>query len=402
MLGPILQARPRVRSALLDYKGFQGEVWAIAEGTPVFAGFGWRRDGHPLMIGDRPMKLHTPLMNVRTDMITAKLIETPWLSFINYMSMVASKAARVVEAAKGKPVLEFGQRRTHPEAAVDASWAAYVAGCTATSNMEAWYRFAIPAVGTMDHFMVMAGERDGLSKAESEFLAFSDFYTTFPNDAILLVDTYNVAQGIDNAVRATNGKLKGIRLDSNVTHHNVEQAKAQLRLLGAPDAQVFVSDGLDEFKVDALCDVADGFGVGENIVCSPDSAVGIGAVAKLTRNGYGRAVMKISAGSEKMTLPGDIQVYRHHDYDYLALMEEPVTSGVPLLEKVWDEGGARYTPGATAVTAARATLKAELASLPEEIKMLGPCTARRLVVSDALAELIEKTAAQEGSRHEPR
>src|SRR5262249_40391273 len=127
-LGPALRARPAVRSALEAIDGFEGEIDALPEGTLAFAGPATRTDGKPLEIGGARLVIYTPLLRVKTDMVRAKLIETPWLGYVNHMSMVASKAARVVQAARGKTVLEFGQRRTHPAAALDASYAAYVAG----------------------------------------------------------------------------------------------------------------------------------------------------------------------------------------------------------------------------------------------------------------------------------
>jgi nicotinate phosphoribosyltransferase len=131
LVGPALAARPRIIDALRAIDGFDGDIDAVAEGTLAFAGPGVRTDGQPLRIADAQLQLYTPLMQVRTDMVRAKLIETPWLGYVNHMSMIASKAARVAMAANGKPVFEFGQRRTHPSAALDATYAAYLAGARA-------------------------------------------------------------------------------------------------------------------------------------------------------------------------------------------------------------------------------------------------------------------------------
>lgn len=389
VFGPLLRDRPRLQDQLRNYQGFKGDIWAVPDGTPVFAAPGYRKDGNPLMVKGRHITVYEPMVSVHTDLVTSKLIETPWLSYINHMSMVASKAARVVRAAGGKPVYEFGQRRTHPEAAVDASYAAFIGGCTATSNMAAWFKYGIPTVGTMDHFYVMNAEEDGLSKQESECKAFLEFFDVYRDNSIFLVDTYNIAQGIRNAVKASHKRLKGIRIDSNVNRETLTQARAMLILLEAPHAQIIASDGLDERKIEQIQDLADGFGVGENIVCSPDSAVGVGAVGKLTENEHGRAVMKISEGSGKMTLPGNIQVYRNEDYDILALAEEERVEGERLLHRVWGSDGCKFHFNNTPEWG-QARLKSWLSDMPA--MPLHAVHERKILVTDALAELIIRTA----------
>ncbi len=138
MVGPALRERPSLLESLRQIDNFEGDLDALEEGTPAFAGPGVATDGTPLVVAGQPLKLYTPLVQTRTDRGRAKLLETPWLSRINYCSMVASKAARIVDAARGKPVLELGGRRTHAAAAVDAAYAAYIAGCAATSNVAAY------------------------------------------------------------------------------------------------------------------------------------------------------------------------------------------------------------------------------------------------------------------------
>lgn len=390
-----LMKRPNLLRALHNYKGFSGSIWAVAEGTPLFAGPGYLEDGSPFMVKGSHVRVYEPMMHVKTDLLSAKLIETPTLSYLNHLSMVASKAARVAIAAKGKQVLEFGSRRTHPWAAIDAAYAAYVGGCDATSNVAAGSILDIPTAGTMDHFMVMAREQEGYSKEETELKAFEEFYDSFPDNAIFLVDTYNIAQGIKNAVKASKRKLKGIRIDSNVSIETLKEAKAMLILLGAPDTKIFVSDGLDEFKVDTLTNHADGFGVGENIVCSPDSSVGIGAVAKLTTSAYGVPVMKFSEGSGKMTLPGHIEVYRSKEKDLLALHGEEVDEDefrMLLMEEVWaDHGPYRESPR-IADTSRRLLQDQLLNRLPKLFQALRSDVERHIVVSKGLAALITRLA----------
>jgi nicotinate phosphoribosyltransferase len=367
LLGPALKERPRLVAELRAVDGFDGEIDALPEGTPAFAGPALRSDGKPFIVGETRIGIYTPLMQVRADLLRAKLIETPWLGRINHMSMVASKAARVVEAARGKPVLEFGARRTHPSAAVDASYAAWLAGAAATSNVAALRRWGVPIAGTMDHFFVQATEQIGEHWPESEREAFAQFYRAFPNNSIMLVDTYSTEDGIRHAVEATQGTLTGVRLDSNVTPETVARARQLLVELGAPHAKIIVSDGLDEFRV-AQLDGADGYGVGENISCSPDAAVGIGAVAKLTVNGYGKLTMKLARGTGKATLPGELQVHRFADHDLVALADEVVASnGRKLLQPVWRGRApvAQPTPAE-----ARAYARAQIESLPPPLRAL--------------------------------
>ena len=394
LLGRPLRERPALVAALRALDGFTGEIDALPEGTPAFAGPALRTDGRPFTVGDTRIGIYTPLMQVRTDLLRAKLIETPWLGRINHMSMIASKAARVVEAARGKPVLEFGARRTHPAAAVDASYAAWIAGCTATSNVAALRRWGVPISGTMDHFFVQATEQIGEKWPDSERDAFAQFYRAFPHSSIMLVDTYATEDGIRHAVEATGGKLTGVRLDSNVTPETVRRARQLLDELGAPQAKIIVSDGLDEFRV-AQLDGADGYGVGENISCSPDAAVGIGAVAKLTVNGYGKLTMKLARGTGKATLPGELQVHRFADHDLVALGDEVVPSnGRKLLQPVWRGRHAVATP---TPAEARAYTRAQIEALPPALRQLDAAPAWPLVASDGLtarvAQLMKESFA---------
>lgn len=396
LIGPALAARPGLRERLRALERFEGEIDALPEGTLAFAGPALRTDGRPFTAAGAHVHVYTPLFQVRTDMVRAKLIETPWLARINHMSMVASKAARVVDAAAGKPVLEFGARRTHPAASVDASYAAHLAGVAATSNLAAWARFGIPAAGTMDHFFVQAAEIENVPPEETERAAFALFARAFPTAATLLVDTYDTERGIRQAVAATQGQLTGVRLDSNVTPETAARARQLLEELGAPHAQVFASDGLDEHRVRALAGIADGFGVGENICCSPDSATGVGAVAKVVVNGYGKITMKIARGSGKATLPGELQVYRFADHDVVALADEPPPSGGrPLLQPVWRDGAALEQP---TLEASRAYVRRQIEALPKAVRALEPAESAgwRLIASDGLVARVERLCREAG------
>lgn len=337
MIGAALRQRPDLVAALRDWR-FEGRIWAPPEGTPLWAGPAVDGAGRPVEVdGVRPAA-QCPYLQVECDLLTAKLIETPLLSLINHMTMVASKAARVVLAAQGKRVLEFGQRRTHPEAAVDAAYAAWIAGAWASSNVEAWARWGVPLAGTMDHFAVQSWERPGVPRGESERAFFRAFYETWPERCILLVDTYDTFgadTGLRNAVAATGGRLAGVRIDSNLSVPNLCRARALLDELGAPQARIAVSGGLDEHSLAALREApVDFFGIGERIVTSPDAPVGVGAVAKLCVVD-GRPSMKLSRGSGKASLPGLVQVFRQGGVDTVGLREE-VLPGEPLLRPVWE------------------------------------------------------------------
>ena len=418
LLGPALASRPALWDSLVRLDGFDGELDALPDGTPAFAGPALRTDGTPFRIDDAQVTIYTPLAQVTCGLLQAKLIETPWLSAFNHGCMVASKAARVVLAAEGKAVLEFGQRRTHGAAAVDASYAAFVAGVAGTSNVRAWRKYGIPALGTMDHFAVQAAEQPGMSTLESERAAFAGFYAAFPEASTLLVDTYDTLRGVENAVRATDGKLQGVRLDSSVTPALVREVRARLDMLGATQARIFVSDGLDEYRVADLCAAgADGFGVGENITCSPDAPVGVGCVGKVVVNGYGRLTMKLARGSGKATLPGLLQVYRFADHDVIATADEAPAGGTPLLEPVW-RGKQPLGPGRESLLVSRTRAAHNISMLPPRLRALevepdrhasglapygptrgasgalDPARGWPLIVSDRLAHRISTCVAQ--------
>jgi nicotinate phosphoribosyltransferase len=395
VLGPALAARPTLRRALYDLAGFEGEIQAMPEGTLAFAGPSVRTSGEPAMVGGAQLSVYTPMLQVKTDLLRAKLIETPWLGYINHLSMVASKAARVVVAAQGKPVLEFGQRRTHPLAAMDATYAAYLVGVSASSNVAAFAHYGVPASGTMDHFAVQASERAGQKRGQTEQAFFETYAKAFDGAVTFLVDTYDTPRGIESAARAARGRPFSIRIDSNVNVESLKRARDQLGALGAPDAKIFVSDGLDEKRVQELAPYADGFGIGENIVCSPDAATGVGAVAKLVVNGYGQITMKLAKGSGKATLPGRLQVYRFRDHDLLTLEAEAAPAGGrALLETVWRGNAALAQPS---IEQARAHVQTQLETLPQELKSLGAPPARTLVLSDALFDLVTKLSKEAGA-----
>jgi nicotinate phosphoribosyltransferase len=407
-IGPALRARPEVLAKLRALRGFRGSIDAMPEGSLAFAGPASRTDGAPLTVGSSlaPLSIYTPLLQVRTDLVRAKLLETPWLGYVNHMSMVASKAARVVNAAAGRSVMEFGQRRTHPAAALDATWAAWVAGIQSTSNVAAFARWGITTTGTMDHFAIQAAERPGLARADTERAFFAAYARTFAGlPTTMLVDTYDTERGIRHAVEACpKGTLGAIRIDSNVTPVAMLRARKLLAELGSASTKIYVSDGLDEHRVAELRELVDGFGVGENIVCSPDSSVGIGCVAKLVVNGYGATTMKVAHGTGKATLPGELQVWRFSDHDLVALASEPSPgqSARALLAPVWrGDAPVRETSARADLADARERCRADLAALPAELRALEAPDAketrgvtRKLVASDALVREIERLVGE--------
>ena len=395
LLGPTLRQHPDLVDKLRNWH-FSGTIRAPREGTPLFAGPARTMDGQLVDVDQVRPAAYCPYLEIETDLLSAKLIETPLLSIINHMTMVASKASRVVQAAasvgQGK-VLEFGQRRTHPDAAVDAAVAAWIAGCAATSNVEAYTRHGVPVTGTMDHFAIQAWEREGVPRHETEEAFFRSFHEQFPGRDTLLVDTYDTfgeRTGIRAAVRATDGVgPAAIRLDSNLTVENIQRARDLLDDLGAAHTRIAVSGGMDEHSITALGSApVDGYGVGERIVTSPDAPVGVGAVGKLSIIG-GQPTMKLSRSSGKATLPGRLQVWRTRIDEELFDVVTPhdvERSGEPLLHTVWDASGRRPIP---TLSEAREHALTEVARLPEALRALTPPSgAPPLFVDEALVSRI--------------
>jgi nicotinate phosphoribosyltransferase len=250
----------------------------------------------------------------------------------------------------------------------------------------------------MDHFAVQAAERPCVPREQSERELFAAYARTFDGvGTTMLVDTYDTERGLRHAVEATGGKLASVRIDSNVTPESIARARKLLAELGSPQTKIYVSDGLDEQRIVELRELADGFGVGENVVCSPDSATGIGAVAKLVVNGYGAITMKVARGTGKATLPGELQVWRFADHDLVALASEPAPSGGrPMLLPVWrGDAPVAETDARADLEAARARARAEIAALPDELRGLDTGGAKRkLVASDALVAEIERLVGE--------
>ena len=298
----------------LDYlKNFKFEcdVWAIPEGTPIFP--------------------QEPILIVRGPVIQAQLIETMILLTINHQSLIATKANRIVRAANGRPVTEFGSRRAHSyDSATLGARAAYIGGCIGSANTIADRDFAIPALGTMAHSWVQM--------FPSELDAFRAYARTYPDNCYLLVDTYNTLRdGIPNAIRVFNEEIiprgfrpKGIRIDSGDLAYLSKEARKMLDDAGFDDCTIMASSGLDEYLIEDLQSQGaciDSYGVGERLITARDEPV-FGGVYKLTaieEDGLVIPKIKISANVGKITTPGFKQVYRLYDKDSNKAIADLVT-----------------------------------------------------------------------------
>jgi nicotinate phosphoribosyltransferase len=288
---------------------FTGDVWAVPEGTPAFPG--------------------EPIVNVRAPLIEAQIAETYLLSTISFQSLVATKAARVVEAAAGRAVIEFGTRRAHsPEAGVLAGRAAYIGGCAGTSNTLTGFRYSIPVYGTAAHSWVLAFPEEGEAHRQLQQLLG-------PN-AIYLIDTYDTLEGARLA--ASLGKpLWGVRLDSGDLLELSRAVRQILDRAGLEEAKIMASGDLNEHKIQGLVSAGapiDGFGVGTELATSAD-APSLGAIYKLVEMetaGGKRYTAKFS--QEKITMPGAKQVFRFSDRDLIGCAGEQHADADPLLRPV--------------------------------------------------------------------
>lgn len=347
-----LRAQPvfqRVGNEFFEYLSrfrFSGDVWAIPEGAVFFPG--------------------EPVLRVTGPAIEAQIAETFLLSEINFQTMIASKAARIVHAAGGRPVIEFGSRRAHGmEAGVLAARAGVIGGCEGTSNVAAGKEFGIPVYGTQAHSWIMAHE--------DEEDAFAKFLDIFPDQAVLLVDTYDVRAAIEKLI-AMGRKPRGLRLDSGDIAADSIWARNRLNRAGWSDVIVFASGDLDEDSISALLAegaLIDGFGVGTALVNSSDSPT-LGVIYKLVEaedRGGVRSVAKFSAA--KVTYPGKKQVYRAIDSrgrfagDTIALAEEKFPTAEALLVPVMNKGQ-RIAPR-TDLAGARKRCSEQVARLPEAL-----------------------------------
>jgi len=314
---------------LSEFK-FSGEVWAVPEGTIVFS--------------------NEPLIRVTAPIIEAQLIESFLLNTVNVQTMIATKASRVVNAAQGRAVIEFGLRRTHgADAGMKAARCSYIAGCDGTSNVLAGMKYGIPIFGTMAHSFVMF--------FDNEIEAFRVFAKTFPKTSTLLIDTFDDIKGAEKAAMVAKElekkgfRLNAVRLDSGNLVDISKKVRALLDEKGLNYVKIFASGDLDEYKIEELLNKGakiDSFGVGTRMSTSEDKPY-VDIIYKLSekmdKKGKFVPAMKLSQG--KITLPGRKQVFRVKDRkdnfikDIIALNNEKV-EGEPLLIKVMEKGEIIY------------------------------------------------------------
>lgn len=349
---------------------FTGDVWAMAEGTPFF--------------GDEP------IVEVTSPIIQGQLIETYLINTIGLASMIATKAARCVHAARGRGLIDFSLRRTQGvDAGLTVARSTYLAGFDATSNVLAGQKEAIPVSGTMAHSFVLAFEK--------EIDAFRAYARRFPDQTVLLIDTYDTIQGANNAVQvakemASRGdRLKGVRLDSGDMIALSRRVRRIFDDEGLNGVKIFASGGFDEYGVsEAVVEDApiDAFGVGTKVGVSADAPF-MDMVYKLTQFET-RPVRKLS--ESKVTLAGKKQVHRRSSAktgqyveDIISLRDEPISDARPLLAPMM-QSGRRHAP-APFLSQIRAAFHERFAGLPDSFKALQNPAMFPVRVSDGLTEL---------------
>lgn len=309
---------------------FTGDLWAVEDGTVVFP--------------------NEPVMTIKAPLLEAQLVETALLLYFNRSSLITTKANRIVRAANGRAVMEFGSRRAQGEsAAIDGALDAYIGGACGTACTETGKEYGIPVLGTMAHSFVQS--------FDSEFDAFKAYAESFPDSCTLLVDTYNTLKsGIPNAIKINNEvlkpmgkKLAGIRIDSGDLAYLSKQARKMLNDAGLKDAKIVVSNSLDENVINSLLlqgAPIDSFGVGENMITAKSNPVfgGVYKLVAIEKNGEIIPKIKISDNIEKVTNPHFKNIYRLYDEggkliaDVLYVHDEDKPKGKLLLnhpDKSW-------------------------------------------------------------------
>lgn len=380
-----LRSKGVFTAEFLDYLAnfrFRGDVRAVPEGSVIFP--------------------HEPLLTVRAPLIDCQLIEAYLLLTLNHQSRIATKAARIVHEAAGRPVFEFGARRAHGgDAAHYGARAAYIGGVAATANTYSEYVSGIPVVGTMAHAFVQS--------FDSEYEAFLQYAKTWPDNTVLLVDTYDtLRQGIPNAIRVHNEylaprghALRGIRIDSGDLAYLSNRAREMLDAAGLHNTKITVSNSLDEYLIKDLVQqgaAIDNFGVGERLITAKSNPVfgGVYKIVALEKDGAIIPKIKISETLAKTTTPGYKQLWRLYDAggkaiaDVITLHDEEINDSQPYelfdpeypwkrktvtgfcAEKrlqTWMEAGARST-AMPSLTDVRAYCQREQQTLWDEIRRL--------------------------------
>lgn len=290
---------------------FTGDIWAIPEGTVIFP--------------------NEPLLTVRAPIIEAQIIETMVLLLLNHQSLIATKSTRIVSAAKGRPVMEFGARRAHSiDAAILGARAAVIGGCIGTSCTSTAQKFGAIASGTMAHSFVQS--------FNSEYDAFKAYAEVYPDDCTLLIDTYDtINSGVVNAIKVFNDVLlpkgyrpKAVRLDSGDLAYLSKKVRKILDENGFQDCKICVSNSLDENLITSLLDQGakiDSFGIGENLITAKSDPVfgGVYKLSAIEKNGEIIPKIKISENVAKIINPGFKKVYRFYSKETEKALADVIT-----------------------------------------------------------------------------
>lgn len=302
---------------LRDFK-FVCDVWAVPEGTPIFP--------------------YEPIVTVKGPLIQAQFVETMVLLTINHQSLIATKANRIVRAAQGRPVMEFGTRRAQGvTAAVNGARASYIGGCVGTACTIADREGGIPALGTMAHSWIQS--------FDTEYEAFKTYATLYPDNATLLIDTYNVLEsGLPNAIKVfkeVKPRNMGVRIDSGDVAYLTKKTREILDAAGLEECKICVSNSLDEYLIkEIILEGAkiDSFGVGERMITAKSEPVfgGVYKLAGVGKDGEIIPKMKISENVEKITNPGFKNVFRFYGKDHGKAIADVITlreEGTPPAEE---------------------------------------------------------------------
>lgn len=323
---------------------FTGDVFAVPEGTALYAG--------------------QPVMNIRAPLIEGQIPETFLLSAVTFETLIATKAARITHASEGRDVIEFGTRRAHtPEAGVFGARAAYIGGCAGTSNALAGFKFGIPVMGTAAHSWVLS--------FETEEEAFRELQRLLAEQTVQLIDTYDTIEGAHLAARL--GKpLWGVRLDSGNIVPLSREVRRILDKAGLQDTKIMASGDLDESKIAAIVAAGapvDAFGVGTELATSGD-APAMGTIYKLVEiEHHGQTRHTAKNSPDKQTLPGAKQLFRFPEYDLLALHDECAGGAEALLKPVII--GGRLIEPLPGLEAIRERVRAGLAQWPSRSRHTG-------------------------------
>ncbi|MHC4320707.1 MAG: nicotinate phosphoribosyltransferase [Planctomycetota bacterium] len=353
---------------LRDFR-FSGDVYAVPEGTIVFA--------------------NEPIIRVTASMIEAQIIETYLLSMINYQTLIASKASRVKHAAGGREVIDFGTRRAHgPQAGVLAARACFIGGCVGTSNVLAAYELGIPPIGTVAHSWVMA--------YDDEYESYEDFHKVFPDNTILLIDTYDTIKGAQLATKIGK-KLKGVRLDSGNITLLSKRVRKILDDAGLEHVKITASGDLNEYTISQMLAkgaCVDSFGVGTEMVTSKDIPA-LGGVYKLVEQEIKGSLMpKMKFSKDKATCPSKKQVYRFYNNkgsfkkDIIGLVDEEFDAE-DLLLPVMKKG--KLGNKVPTVRQIQKTAEKNISQLPDKFKALDCKTEYPVMISKRLEQVRGKT-----------